>query len=193
MSQLLILAVAILLALQQQSCFAFILNPTLSTVRRQCNHDSRSFLLKATSSPSSSTTITPQDLSQPEQKVYSLVKALHSSKYDFRIVVIGNGAILETTSPLGPTLNLNVSPATDTPLLTCASSNQSFEFHLKLSEVSKVALTEKEAANKKQMRVVRFLNNEGAPMCSLILRDESEQAVEWYRKLQEEFGHEMQL
>ena len=101
---------------------------------------SRSLLLFATPE---STTTTFKDLTEPEQRVYSLVEALHKSEFTFRIVVVGQGAILETTSMLGPILKLQTSPKTGNPLLTLASIDQSFEFHLHLAEVSKVALTEK--------------------------------------------------
>lgn len=153
---------------------------------------SPSFRLFAETSTTTTTATSLQDLSEPEQRVYSLVNALHESGYAFRIVVVGNGAILETTSILGPILKLNMSPKTGNPLLTMASNDQSFEFHLNLSETSKVALTEK-AVNEKVIRVIRFLNNKGAPMCSLILGNDSQEAVEWYNELRNTYGEDVQL
>jgi len=135
---------------------------------------------------------TLQDLSEPEQRVYSLVESLHTSGYSFRIVVVGNGAILETTSFLGPVMKLNTSPKSGVTLVTLASQDQSFEFHLQTAKVSKVALTENDAGDK-VMRVIRFLNSDGAPMCSLILREESAEAVEWYNELQATYGEDLQL
>ena len=133
-----------------------------------------------------------EDLTEPEQRVYSLVEQLHKSQYSFRIVVVGNGAILETTSILGPVMKLNTSPKTGNALLTLASHDQSFEFHIQTAQVSKVALTEKEA-NDTVMRVIRFLNNVGAPLCSLILRDDSEEAIAWYAELRSTYGEDLQL
>jgi putative heme iron utilization protein len=121
-----------------------------------------------------------------------LVEDLHKSQYSFRIVVVGNGAILETTSELGPLMKLNSSPKTGEALITLSSADQSFEFHLKIAEVSKVALTEKETGDR-VMRIIRFLNNVGAPMCSLILRDDSEKSVEWYNELRSTYGGNVQL
>jgi putative heme iron utilization protein len=121
-----------------------------------------------------------------------LVEHLHKSQSPFRIVVVGNGVILETTSELGPVMKLNSSPKTGDTLITLSSEDQSFEFHLKTAEVSKVALTEKETGDK-VMRIIRFLNNVGAPMCSLILRDDSEKAVEWYNELRSTYGQDVQL
>ena len=131
-------------------------------------------------------------LSEPEQKVYNFLEALHDSEFDFRIVVVGNGAILETTSPLGPTMKLGQSPATGENLLTFASPDQSFEFHLKTSKVSKVALVEKDSpVTGKVMRVMRFVDDEGKMLCSLILTDDSEPAAEWYKSLMEKYGQEL--
>lgn len=134
-----------------------------------------------------------ESLSKPEQKVFNLVEDLHKSGYSFRVVVVGNGAILETTSELGPVMKLNQSPKTGEALLTLASQDKSFEFHLKTAKVSKVALTEKEAATGKVMRVIRFLNTAGEPICSLILRDDSDDATAWYSDLRSTYGTDVQL
>lgn len=133
-----------------------------------------------------------QDLSEPEQRVYSLVESLHKSGHVFRIVVMGNGAILETTSKLGPVMKLNTSPKTGKALLTLASKDQSFEFHLSPSDTAKVVLTERDTGEQ-VMRVIRFLNSDGAPMCSLILGEDSPEAAKWYSELQNKYGEEMQL
>ena len=132
------------------------------------------------------------ELNEPEQKVFALMKELHDSKYRFRIVVVGYGAILETTSVLGPVTKILQSASTGTNLLTLASEDQSFEFHLQLSQVSKMVLTTKETP-KKTLQIVRLLNPEGVSMCSLILADQSEAAIDWYQKLQDDFGTEVQL
>jgi putative heme iron utilization protein len=132
-------------------------------------------------------------LSEPEQRVYGLLEDLHESKFDFRIVVVGNGAILETTATLGPKMKLSQSPATGENLVTFASEDSSFEFHLKTAQVSKVALVEKDGPKGGRMRIMRFLNDTGKPICSLILANDSEEAAEWYKSISEKYGQEMQL
>ncbi|GKY92688.1 hypothetical protein MPSEU_000259400 [Mayamaea pseudoterrestris] len=132
------------------------------------------------------------ELNEPEQKVFDLMKELHDSNYKFRIVVVGNGAILETVSPLGPVTKVLQSASTGTNLLTLANEDQSFEFHLQLSQVSKMVLTSKETP-KRVMQSVRLLNANGVSMCSLILADESDAAIDWYMKLQDSYGTEVQL
>lgn len=77
-------------------------------------------------------------------------------------------------------------------LLTLASEDQSFEFHLQLSEVSKIALVEKETPAK-TLRIIRLLNAEGESMSSLILADTSDEATKWYHGIVEERGSEIQL
>lgn len=77
-------------------------------------------------------------------------------------------------------------------LLTFASRDQSFEFHLQLSEVSKIALVVKETPAK-TLRIIRLLNDQGASMSSLILADPSEEATAWYHNVVERRGSEIQL
>jgi hypothetical protein len=132
-------------------------------------------------------------LNEPEQQVFSFVKELHDSSYKFRIVVVGNGAILETTSALGPVVKLSNSPSAGTNLLTLASEDQSLEFHLQLSQVTKIVLTTKETSPDRTLQIVRLLNATGVSMCSFILADESEAAKEWYQALQTKHGNEIQL
>ena len=52
------------------------------------------------------------ELTTPEQTVYDLMRELSESGYSFRVVVVGQGAILEATSPLGPITKLTQSPST---------------------------------------------------------------------------------
>jgi len=52
------------------------------------------------------------DLTTPEQTVYDMMHELSESGYKFRLVVVGKGAILETTSPLGPVSRVTQSPST---------------------------------------------------------------------------------
>lgn len=136
-----------------------------------------------------------RNLSEPEQRVYDLLGDLHDSKFDFRIVVVGNGAILETTATLGPKMKMSQSPASGENLVTFASADSSFEFHLKIAQVSKVALVEKEspATPGRMVRIMRFINETGKPICSLILSTDSEEAATWYTSISAKYGPEMQL
>lgn len=132
------------------------------------------------------------ELTAPEQKVYDFMEELHQSEIEFRIVVVGKGAILECTSTLGPKLSVSQNPATGNNLLTLATTDQSFEYHLQLSQVSKIVVLEKETP-KKVLRIIRLLNAEGESMSSLILADESNKAVDWFKGLIGIFGDEIQL
>ena len=77
-------------------------------------------------------------------------------------------------------------------LLTFSSSDQSFEFHVQLSEVSKIVLVEKKTPAK-TLRILRLLNPQGGSMTSLILADASDEATAWYHGLVEQRGSEIQL
>ena len=130
-------------------------------------------------------------LSGPEETVYGILQDMHDSDYPFRLVVVGNGAILETTSALGPTYKLGESPRTGEPLTTFASEDQSFEFHLMISQVSKIVMAEKQGEN--LMQIFRFLTAEGKPMCSLILADKSQGAQKWFASMIDKHGTDVQL
>jgi len=132
-------------------------------------------------------------LSDKEELVYDLLKDLSNAKLPFRIVVVGNGAILESTNLLGPTFKVSQSPATGANLVTFASEDQSFEFHLMIAQVSKVAMIEKPSPVKKgkTMRIMRFLNAEEKSICSLILADKSADATGWFQQTVSKYGPEM--
>ena len=129
-------------------------------------------------------------------KIDNILKDIHSQALSFRIVVIGEGAILETTSLLGPHMTMSTSPTTGERLVTFASDDKSFEFHLKIDKVGKVTFTEKdrqlESGAKKTMRICRFLTDEAMPICSLILADSSPEAADWFRGLTIRYGYEVQ-
>jgi len=128
-------------------------------------------------------------------KIDNILKDLHDAALPFRIIVIGEGAILETTSVLGPHMASSVSKKTGERLVTLASDDRSFEFHLKVDKVGKVTFSEKdkplENGGKKTMRICRFLSEEGGPICSLILADSSEDAADWFRGLTIRYGYEV--
>mmetsp|Transcript_17939 Transcript_17939/g.21496 ORF Transcript_17939/g.21496 Transcript_17939/m.21496 type:complete len:131 (-) Transcript_17939:211-603(-) len=130
-------------------------------------------------------------MTDPEQRVLEIVQDLHGSKLPFRIVVIGNGAILETTSVLGPTCKVNKSPKSGENLATMASLDQSFEFHLKLRQVSKITLTKKDIpAEERAMHILRFITDTGTPICSLIGGNDTS---EWFDTMVDKYGDEIQL
>jgi hypothetical protein len=104
--------------------------------------------------------------------------------------VIGNGAILETTSKLGPKTATAISPKTGDKLMTFASADASFEFHVKVDQVCMVTFVKTEKPDGKTMRVSRFLNEKGTPICSLILADHSEKAINWFEGMVEKYGQE---
>ena len=119
-----------------------------------------------------------------------ILDEFHRSNLSFRIVVIGNGAILETTSKLGPTSKSSISPKSGERLLTFANEDASCEFHVKVEKICKIVLVVNPANNR---RVARFLCDEGTPICSLILAGNSNQgeAEEWFDGLLAKHGDEI--
>eukprot|EP00977_Amphora_coffeiformis_P027880 scaffold34656_cov178-Amphora_coffeaeformis.AAC.6 len=160
-------------------CLGFVV-PSSTTVAR------RSHLLDATADRRMG------ELTSSEQKVFDLLQTLHDANHPFRIVVVGKGAILETTSVLGPALSVSQSPKTGKNLMTLASDDKSFEFHLQLADVSQIAILEKETPMK-TMRIIRVLGAEGQSMCSLILADQSDSAIQWFHGLVGEYGATIDL
>jgi hypothetical protein len=163
---------------------AFTVRPLPSTIRTHA-------ALHASASSTNSAPSTDA-LNEPEKRVYEIVKSLHDTQYTFRVVVVGKGAILETTTKLGPVVKISKSPSTGANLVTFASPDQSFEFHLQLGQVSKITLTQKETPAK-VLRIIRLLNDTGEPMCSLILREDSKDAIQWYEQMISNYGDHIQL
>ncbi|OEU18274.1 hypothetical protein FRACYDRAFT_260331 [Fragilariopsis cylindrus CCMP1102] len=146
-------------------------------------------------------------LTLKEKSVYTMLKELSNSNLLFRIVVVGNGAILESTNLLGM-MKLNQSPVSGANIVTFASNNQSFEFHLMIGHIDKVAFIEKDSPiNKgKTMRIIRFINDEsGKSICSLILAtsaaaatsaadgvDDDDDAIanDWFKVMISKYGSE---
>ena len=126
-----------------------------------------------------------------ETKVCELLKDLHESKLPFRIVVVGNGAILESTNLLGPTFKVGESPKTGASIVTFAAEDQSFEFHLMPAQIASCVLVERPNPKGKILRLLRLLNGEGGSVCSLILADDSVSAQSWYGDLTERYGSEI--
>jgi hypothetical protein len=138
---------------------------------------------------------TSQELTPQENHVYELLKEISDSKLPFRIVVVGNGAILESTNTLGPTFKLGKSPKSGASIVTFASEDQSFEFHLMPAQIASAVLIEKPSPTKegKTMRLMRFRNGEGGSICSLILADDSTEAAGWYQSMAAKHGSEVEF
>lgn len=69
--------------------------------------------------------------------------------------------------------------------MTFASEDQSFEFHVKVDQVCKVAFVSA------KRRVARFLKDDGSPIASLILVDSSSEADGWFDGMVGEYGDEV--
>lgn len=129
-------------------------------------------------------------MSQPETTVYNILEDMHNSNFPFRLVVVGNGAILETTSSLGPVMKMGKSPRTGENLVTFSSEDKSFEFHVMIAQVSKVVMTQKEGAQAgKVLDIFRFLTADGKPMCSLILSENSDDGKKWFSTMLEKYNN----
>ena len=131
--------------------------------------------------------------SEQETKVYDFLKELSDSDLAFRIVVVGNEAILESTNPLGPTFKVGESPKTGASIVTFASEDQSFEFHLMPAQIASAALVDRPRPDGTTMRILRLLNAEGGSVCSLIVADDSSQAESWYDSLTSKYGSDIQF
>jgi len=131
--------------------------------------------------------------SPQETKVYEFLKELSDSDLSFRIVVVGNGAILESTNPLGPTFKVAESPKTGASIVTFASEDQSFEFHLMPAQIASAGLVSRPRPDGTTMRILRLLNAEGGSVCSLIVSEDSEKAQSWYESLESDYGSEVQF
>mmetsp|Transcript_7878 Transcript_7878/g.19557 ORF Transcript_7878/g.19557 Transcript_7878/m.19557 type:complete len:210 (-) Transcript_7878:3041-3670(-) len=127
-------------------------------------------------------------------RVYELLKDLHDSGFAFRIIVVADGAILESTNVLGPVFNLSLSKKTGLPITTFASADKSFEFHLKLAEVASAVLVEKPSRAKegRTMRLLRF-SKESGKICTLILKDDDDVTAAWFRSMVEKHGSEIEF
>jgi len=131
-------------------------------------------------------------LTEKEEKVYGFLQDLHASKLSFRIVVVGNGAILESTNTLGMYLALSQSPKSGANLVTFASEDKLFELHLQTAEIAKVALVERETPHR-TMRILRLIKEGGESICSLIVSEDSEATMEWFSAMKTKYGDEWQV
>ena len=140
-------------------------------------------------SPSCLSSTTNIHLSEGEHKVYQFLQELHTCGYPFRTIVAGHGAILESTQMLGPAFKVTESHKTGDLILTMASADQSFEFHVKLEQVQTIALVERELPGK-MLRIIRMTNDKEQSMCSLILAEYSDEAATFFQGLVAKYGKE---
>ena len=146
------------------------------------------------------------DLIPREQRVVDFIEELSASDLPFRIVVVGNEgqAILESTQQLGPNLKVSKSPQPPHPkLLTLSSSDQSFEYHVRIGQISTIAILEKPRPgggdSNNLMRLIRFLNGEGKSITSFIAapstdsQEEQDLSEQLFRRLINKYGNELNL
>lgn len=203
--QLVSFAVTVVLStlLMPQSTQAFVFAPSGSFQRHQSPRSlsvrvvsshvsvqSSSSLAAAEASSDAEATLTPRD-----KQVYEFLQELSASSLPFRIVVVGNGGILESTSPLGgstPKINFKLAQSAKNGqhIVTFATEDQSFEFHVFPAQVASVTLVEKPSPHNKDktMRIMRLLRTDGGSICSLILADDSQTASDWYGGMTEKYG-----
>mmetsp|Transcript_1166 Transcript_1166/g.1702 ORF Transcript_1166/g.1702 Transcript_1166/m.1702 type:complete len:189 (+) Transcript_1166:66-632(+) len=124
---------------------------------------------------------TIEDLSSSQRKLYDFLEDIHKTAYKFRIVVVGSGAILESTHSLGPVMKLNKSPKTGEYLVTLASDDQSFELHVKIEQVAQIMFSEKVIDETNTLKIIRMVQSDSKSVCSLILDETSEDATKWFQ------------
>ena len=82
----------------------------------------------------------------------------------------------------------SISPKTGGKLVTLASEDQSFEFHVKVNEVDKVIFVQSarpaEDGEEKILRICRLMNGEGGSICSLILNEYGQDAIDWFSDME---------
>lgn len=171
---------------------------TITTVRKKSQ--------VSPSSVSSSSSLLSSSINQEESPSIAeqILHDFHRSKLSFRIIVIGNGAILESTSQLGPTFKTSISPKTGDRLVTFANIDASLEFHIKIDDIAKIVFVVSSAINnttnnenqqlppeQQSRRVARFMNANGIPICSLLLAESTKEGIAWFERMMETYGHEI--
>jgi hypothetical protein len=131
-------------------------------------------------------------------EVDNIVKDLHSSGFSFRIIVLSSGSILETTVALdGTTIATSKSPKTGEPIITMATTDKSFELHLKVNQISKVSFHKvKRGEEGKIMRICRMIDRTGSLSTSLILQqaaEEDDRPIIWFDEMIQRYGEEIDL
>lgn len=125
-------------------------------------------------------------------QIENILQDIYESRKSFRITLIGNGATLEITSLLGPIKNSFTSDAeTGERIVTFASNDHSFEFHVNIDQVKDIMVSEEKNPSEGEedvLRLCRFLNNDGVCICSLILVDKSMDSVAWFHDLMKKYA-----
>lgn len=166
----------------------FLIRDASTEQRTSATKCDRNWIRSPTSVSSSSGSVDPVEPSVAQV----ILNDIHSKEYRHRIVVVGNGAILESIQILGPRSVLGTSPATGERLQTFSSEDGSFEFHLKVDRIAGISFLEKERPDGTTMRITRIKDGDGGSMCSLILAEYSEEAVEWFGSLVALYGQDVE-
>ena len=127
----------------------------------------------------------PTKLCNVPSKCDRFLYDLYEKALTFRIVVIGDGAIMESTHTLGNPhmiMQSSLSPKSGEPVVTFASPDKSFEFHVKINEIETVQFAERQ-----NMKICRLLKSNSASVCSLILKDESREASTWFADMKRKY------
>lgn len=80
-------------------------------------------------------------------------------------------------------MKLSTSPKTGDRLITFASSNNDFEFHVYVDKITNISFVERN-----ELKICRLLNGEGKSACSLILKDASDDALKWFHATKIKFS-----
>jgi hypothetical protein len=131
---------------------------------------------------------------QSKASLLKFLRELSNSKLPFRIVVVGNGVIFESTILLGP-MNLSQSPSTGLELVTFVSDDASFEFNLMVEKVKLVIVEKGILVAGKHTRSIRFLDGDepAKAICSLVLAEDSECAGKWFGNLYSKYAPELKI
>ncbi len=168
------------------------INPASSSSSSASNNNIM-FMFESSSSLSAETRGDENSSSSPSSLAEQILHDFHASKLSFRIIVIGNGAILESTSPLGPTFKPSISPKSGERLITFANMDASLEFHVKVDEIAKIVFVVSQSSDQQHQsrRVARFINANGIPICSLLLAETTTEGEAWFENMMETYGNEV--
>jgi hypothetical protein len=78
----------------------------------------------------------------------------------------------------------STSPKTGERITTFASNDQAFEFHLKPDQIQTINFVQVPKSEDKIMRICRMVNKSGGSICSLILMDSTDGAIDWFEKME---------
>lgn len=93
---------------------------------------------------------------------------------------------MESTHTLGNPhmfMHSSTSPKTGDPIITFASPDKSFEFHVKVKEIESVQFVERQ-----DMKICRLIKSNTVAVCSLILKDDSKEATAWFTEMKNKYS-----